>query len=150
VYSKALEKDVKSDTSGNFRRLLISLLQGQRPETTDVNIEQAKQDAQSLIDAGKARFGTDESRFNVLLCTRSDSQLRAIINEYGQAVGKSIGKQCSSNNMIVTFDMLLLFDILQKYRSRAKQVVTFNEALWLSFDVYAVGRISSPNNYVNR
>jgi len=88
-----LEKDVKSDTSGNFRRLLVSLMQGRRPETTDVNVEQAKQDAQALVDAGAAKFGTDEAKFNVLFCDRSDPQLRAIFNEYAKITGKSIGKK---------------------------------------------------------
>jgi len=93
VYSKPLEKDVKSDTSGDFRRLLVSLMQGKRPETTEVNVEQAKQDAQSLLDAGAAKFGTDEARFNVLFCDRSDSQLRAIFDQYAKITGKSIGKK---------------------------------------------------------
>jgi len=93
VYSKPLEKDVKSDTSGDFRRLLVSLMQGNRPETTEVNVDQAKQDAQSLVDAGQAKFGTDESKFNALFCSRSDSQLRAIFNEFAKITGKSIGKK---------------------------------------------------------
>lgn len=92
VYSRSLEKDVSSDTSKTFRRLLISLLQGKRPETTEVNVEEAKRDAQSLIEAGQAKFGTDESRFNTLFCDRSDSQLRAIFNEFAKLTGKSIGK----------------------------------------------------------
>ncbi len=93
MYSKPLEKDVKSDTSGDFRRLLVSLMQGKRPETTEVNVDQAKQDAQSLLDAGAAKFGTDEARFNVLFCDRSDSQLRAIFDQYAKITGKSIGKK---------------------------------------------------------
>jgi len=92
VYSKTLEKDVSSDTSGNFRRLLISLLQGQRPETTEVNVDDAKRDAQALVEAGIAKFGTDESKFNTLFCDRSDPQLRAIFNEYAKLTGKSIGR----------------------------------------------------------
>lgn len=93
VYSKPLEKDVKSDTSGDFRRLLVSLLQGQRPETTEVNVDQAKQDAQTFVDAGEAKWGTDESKFNTLFCNRSDPQLRAMFNEYAKLTGKSIGKR---------------------------------------------------------
>jgi len=92
VYSKSLEKDVKSDTSGDFRRLLVSLLQGQRPETTEVNIEEIREDAQALIDAGSAKFKTDEAKFNILFCDRSDSQLRAIFNEFAKLNGKSIGR----------------------------------------------------------
>lgn len=101
VYSKPLEKDVSSDTSGNFRRLLISLLQGQRPETTEVNVDDAKRDAQDLVEAGIAKFGTDESKFNSLFCDRSDPQLRAIFNEYAKLTGKSIGRvRFESNNSI--------------------------------------------------
>ena len=99
VYSKPLEKDVKSDTSGHFRRLLISLLQGRRPDTTEVNVDQATQDAQSLLDAGAAKFGTDESRFNVLFCDRSDSQLRAIFDQYAKLTGKSIGRRACSQSL---------------------------------------------------
>lgn len=91
VYNKALEKDVKSDTSGNFRCLLVSLLQGKRPETVEVNVGEAKTDAQALFDAGQAKFGTDESTFNNLLCNRSDPQLRAIFKEYAVLSGKAIG-----------------------------------------------------------
>ena len=93
MYSKTLEKDVRSDTSRHFRRLLVSLMQGQRPDTTEVNVEEAKDDAQSLIDAGAAKFGTDESRFNVLFCDRSDSQLRAIFNEFAKLTGQSVGEK---------------------------------------------------------
>ncbi|CAF2904300.1 unnamed protein product [Rotaria sp. Silwood2] len=96
MYSKPLEKDVKSDTSGHFRRLLVSLMQGRRPETTEVNVEQAKQDAQSLLDAGAAKFGTDESRFNALFCDRSDPQLRAVFNEYAKLTNKSIEESVKS------------------------------------------------------
>ncbi len=93
VYSKTLEKDVVSDTSKSFRHLLVSLLQGKRPETTEVNVDEAKQDAQALVEAGQAKFGTDESKFNNLFCDRSDSQLRAIFNEFAKLTGKSVGKK---------------------------------------------------------
>ncbi|CAF0830960.1 unnamed protein product [Adineta ricciae] len=96
LYGKPLEKDVKSDTSGDFRRLLVSLMQGNRPETTEVNVEKAKEDAQALIDAGQAKFGTDEARFNVLFCDRSDPQLRAIFNEFAKLTGKSVEETVKS------------------------------------------------------
>ena len=92
VYKKPLEKDVKSDTSGNFRCLLISLLQGRRPEVTEIKVDDAKRDAQELVDAGKAKFGTNESKFNTLFCDRSDPQLRAIFKEFSNLTGTEIGK----------------------------------------------------------
>jgi hypothetical protein len=93
VYSKPLDKDVRSDTSGDFRRLLIALMQGERPETTKINAEQVKKDAQSLLNAGSAKFGSDQPRFNVLFCERSDAQLKAIFNKFAELAGKSIGRK---------------------------------------------------------
>ncbi len=92
MYSKPLEKDVKSDTSGDFCRLLVALMQGQRPETTEVNIEQIKRDAKALIDAGSAKFRTDEAKFNALFCKRSDSQLKAIFDQVAKLSGTTIGR----------------------------------------------------------
>lgn len=92
VYSKPLEKDVKSDTSGDFRRLLVDLMQGKRPETIDVNLDQVKKDAQALIDAGPAKFGTEQPLFNRLVCERSDAELKSIVKKYDELSGKSLGK----------------------------------------------------------
>jgi hypothetical protein len=103
VYSKSLDKDVKSDTSGDFRRLLVCLMQGQRPETTEINMEKVKKDAQSLIDAGSAKFGTDQPRFNVLFCERSDSQLKAIIKKFTELSGKSLGMKKTTFLLKISF-----------------------------------------------
>lgn len=92
MYGRSLEKDLKSDTSGDFRRLVLLLLQGKRPESTDVDMGEAKDDARSLIDAGSHKFETERSKFNELLATRSDSQLQAIFNQFSKVAGKSIGK----------------------------------------------------------
>jgi hypothetical protein len=107
VYTKTLETDVKSDTSGDFRLLLVSLMQGHRPETAKVNIEKARQDAQSLTDAGSEKFKTDRAKFNVLYCDRSDSQLKAIFNEFGKLNGKSIGKDKRSFSKVYSIFILI-------------------------------------------
>uniref|UniRef100_A0A3Q2FXS2 Annexin n=1 Tax=Cyprinodon variegatus TaxID=28743 RepID=A0A3Q2FXS2_CYPVA len=71
TYKKSLEDSIKSDTSGHFRRLLISLAQGNRDERENVDVSLAKQDAQALYAAGENKLGTDESKFNAILCARS-------------------------------------------------------------------------------
>ncbi|XP_053720452.1 annexin A4-like isoform X2 [Synchiropus splendidus] len=91
-YGKSLEDAISSDTSGHFRRLLVSLCQGNRDEREHVDISMAKQDAQKLYAAGENKVGTDESQFNAILCARSKSHLRAVFHEYQQMCGRDIEK----------------------------------------------------------
>ncbi|KAG1950614.1 annexin A11a isoform X2 [Pimephales promelas] len=89
---KTLEDAISSDTSGHFRRLLVSLAQGNRDERENVDVSLAKQDAQTLYQAGENKLGTDESKFNAILCARSKAHLRAVFNEYQHMCGRDIEK----------------------------------------------------------
>ncbi|XP_030626953.1 annexin A11a isoform X2 [Chanos chanos] len=94
-YKKTLEEAISGDTSGHFRRLLVSLAQGSRDERENVDISLAKQDAQALYAAGENKLGTDESKFNAILCARSKPHLRAVFHEYQQMCGRDIEKSIS-------------------------------------------------------
>uniref|UniRef100_A0A665WQI9 Annexin n=1 Tax=Echeneis naucrates TaxID=173247 RepID=A0A665WQI9_ECHNA len=92
---RSLEDAISGDTSGHFRRLLVSLAQGNRDERENVDISLAKQDAQALYAAGENKLGTDESKFNAILCARSKSHLRAVFLEYQHMCGRDIEKSIS-------------------------------------------------------
>jgi hypothetical protein len=81
-YKKELEKDLIGDTSGHFRRLMVSLCQANRMESQDPSIEKAQMAAKELYEAGEGRWGTDESTFNRILCTQSHAQLALTCDEY--------------------------------------------------------------------
>ncbi|XP_051897396.1 annexin A7-like isoform X2 [Pristis pectinata] len=87
-----LEKDLKKDTSGHFKRLLISMSQGNRDETQTVDMQKATADAERLFRAGEGKLGTDESTFNMILATRSFPQLKATIQEYGRLANRELLK----------------------------------------------------------
>uniref|UniRef100_A0A8C1P7P2 Annexin n=1 Tax=Cyprinus carpio TaxID=7962 RepID=A0A8C1P7P2_CYPCA len=78
--------------AGHGELLLVSLAQGNRDESENVDISVAKQDAQALYQAGENKLGTDESKFNAILCARSKAHLRAVFNEYQHMCGRDIEK----------------------------------------------------------
>jgi hypothetical protein len=63
MFNRDIEKDIKSDTSGFFQKVLVSLLTASRPNSNMVDKTQAKIDAQSLFNAGAKKWGTDEGIF---------------------------------------------------------------------------------------
>lgn len=105
-----MEDDIRGDTSGDFKRLLVSASQGNRyvisreqledaveeilnPNgdgtgmfevnyTKLCNIKKAKEDAKRLFKAGVDKWGTDEEEFNIIFSTRNFHHLRETYNQY--------------------------------------------------------------------
>lgn len=115
LYKKDLEKEVISESSGFYQRLLVACLQGHRAEITPAQVQRlqaggfeaavdrqlAKQEAQELVNAGLKKVGTDESVFLRILLNRDPWQLRVTLEEYQKLAGEdiftSIGKEMSGD-----------------------------------------------------
>ena len=89
-YKRDLEADVKSETSGTLRKLLIALLQCGRSVNTNPNPSQCAQIADEIYKAGEAKLGTDESVFNKYFCTLSPHELALVSKEYHKLTGRTI------------------------------------------------------------
>jgi annexin A7/11 len=89
-YRNELERDLVGDTSGHFRRFVVSLVTAGRREDNIVDYQRAHADAMALYQAGEARWGTDESKFNQIFCAQSHTQLRAVFDEYQKIAHRSI------------------------------------------------------------
>ncbi|VDI02418.1 annexin A7/11 [Mytilus galloprovincialis] len=96
LYSKKLEDDIISDTSGHFKRLMVSMASGGRMENQTVDPTKAQQDAQRLLQAGEKKLGTDESTFNAIMASQSYEQLRAVFDAYHKMAGKDIESSIKS------------------------------------------------------
>ncbi|GFR93945.1 annexin [Elysia marginata] len=113
------EKDIRDDTSGDFKKLLISASMGKRYEISHEKLSQAvqevvnpddgsgtgmfevnyrllsdqakaKNEAQQLYKAGEKRWGTDEETFNRIFSSRDYYQLRTIWDEYVKLTQRDI------------------------------------------------------------
>ncbi|XP_022089503.1 annexin A13-like [Acanthaster planci] len=89
TFGKDLESAIESETSGDFKRVLIGLCAGGRDEGTGVDEEKVPEDAAALQEAAKG-LGTDESEFQRILVTRSPLHLRAVFKAFEAMTGKSI------------------------------------------------------------
>ncbi|XP_078509746.1 annexin A6 isoform X2 [Lissotriton helveticus] len=88
AFNKSLEDSLTSDTSGHFRRVLISLAVGNRDEG-DEDRAKALEDAKVIADVleisdagGDSDSSSMETRFMSILCTRSYPHLRRVFQEF--------------------------------------------------------------------
>uniref|UniRef100_H2Y7G1 Annexin n=1 Tax=Ciona savignyi TaxID=51511 RepID=H2Y7G1_CIOSA len=96
LYKQDLEKRLISETSGHFKKLLVSLNNGCRDESTHVDLNKARDDANKLYQAGEKKWGTDESTFNMIMASRSMPQLQATFEEYYKIANRDIIKSVKS------------------------------------------------------
>ncbi|KAG8012657.1 Annexin A2-A [Nibea albiflora] len=83
LFKKDLDKDVAGDTSGNFAKLLLALVQTKRAEPSSlVDYEKIDTDARALYDAGIKIRGTDVATWISILSERSVPHLQKVFQRY--------------------------------------------------------------------
>uniref|UniRef100_A0A8C0H460 Annexin n=1 Tax=Chelonoidis abingdonii TaxID=106734 RepID=A0A8C0H460_CHEAB len=84
AYHKSLEDALSSDTSGHFKRILVSLALGNRDGGGE-DLTRAHEDAKvrtKLSDVSSGDSTSLETRFLSILCTRSYPHLRRVFQEF--------------------------------------------------------------------
>ena len=89
-YGEMLENAVAGDTSGDYQKLLLALLQGQRSTNPQPDTAGCQQDAAALYQAGEGKWGTDEDTFIRIFSQRSPAELALINQYYKQNAGKGL------------------------------------------------------------
>ena len=90
MYGKDLEKQVSSETSGDYKKILISLLQCNRSENEHPDAAACEEKAKQLFDAGEGKWGTDESVFNKIFATASPKEMLLIAQKYHALTKRTI------------------------------------------------------------
>ncbi|XP_029456198.1 annexin A3 [Rhinatrema bivittatum] len=86
AFGKELKDDLKSDLSGNFERVMVSLL-----------MQPALFDAKQLKKSMKGS-GTDEQALIEILASRNNKQMKEIAHTYYKACGKNLSDDISSDS----------------------------------------------------
>jgi annexin A7/11 len=89
-FGTSLEEEIVSETSGDFQKLLVSLIQCNRSEERNADKSEALKDAKNLFEAGEGQWGTDESEFNKIFALRSPHELIEINKQYINLSGKGL------------------------------------------------------------
>ncbi|KAK6036883.1 Annexin, partial [Cooperia oncophora] len=92
TYDKSLEEAIWAETSGDFRRMLVLLLQGSRDEYGIPQYHKAVRDAQQLLRASDKKSGQDKFDAYKILATASPSHLAYVYTELETISGYSIEK----------------------------------------------------------
>jgi hypothetical protein len=87
-----VERDVSKDTSGNFRKVLLEILKGNRQETSVIDDSRAQAVAHEVYKAGEMRLGTNDSKFVDIMTTYSPYFLDRVNFHYTKLYGNSLYK----------------------------------------------------------
>jgi len=99
---KSLEKWVASETSGDYKKYMMRLVQGSRVSSAEkVNQEKVKEDVKALYSAGEGRLGTNESVFIEIFAERSWKHMRLVsegyANEFRHSLETAVKKEFSGD-----------------------------------------------------
>ena len=77
-YDEDFEEKIKNETSGEFSKLLVSLLKCARDENKEVDGDAVADDVKVLYEAGEGKWGTDEEAFIRIFAVRSSYHLKEL------------------------------------------------------------------------
>ena len=105
-YGETLDNAIAGDTSGDYQKLLLQLLQCQRSNNPQPNMNVCMNDAAALYQAGEGKWGTDEATFINVFAHRSPAELAAINQYYKQNSNKGLLGAINSEFSGETKDLL--------------------------------------------
>lgn len=81
-YGKELIPEIKSETSGDYQKIALNLLEGNRSTNSSPDLENCTKIAKELYDAGEGKLGTNEDVFIKYFTTLSPEELLLVCKEY--------------------------------------------------------------------
>ena len=89
-YGKDLVEEIKGETSGDYREIVLKLLEGGRQENAQADLQKCSGIAEELYKAGEDKLGTDEATFIKYFTTLSPPELLLVCKEYHKKYKKNM------------------------------------------------------------
>ena len=81
-YGKDLISEIKDECSGDYRKIILALLDNKRVPNSNPDLENCTKIAKELYDAGEGKIGTNEEIFIKYFTTLSPEELLLVCKEY--------------------------------------------------------------------
>ena len=81
-YGKDLTAEIKSETSGDYQKIVLKILEGGRQEGGSADTQKCSGIADELYKAGEDKLGTDEATFIKYFTELSPAELLLVCKEY--------------------------------------------------------------------
>ena len=81
-YGKDLVAEIKSETSGDYQKIAMALLDGNRGSNSSPDLQNCINIAKEIYDAGEGKIGTNEDVFIKYFTTLSKEELLLVCKEY--------------------------------------------------------------------
>ena len=89
-YKKDLISEIKSETSGDYKDTLIALLEKERSNNKQADLDTCQKIAEELYGSGEGKLGTNESTFIKYFTTLSAEEISIVGKEYHKKYKKNI------------------------------------------------------------
>ena len=89
-YGKDLVAEIKSETSGDYQKIVLKLLEGDRAQDGKADVEKCAGIAEELYKAGEGKIGTDDSVFIKYFTSLSPNELLIVCKEYHKKYKKNM------------------------------------------------------------
>ncbi|KAG4067398.1 hypothetical protein HA402_000620 [Bradysia odoriphaga] len=90
MYEKMLESDIKGDTSGFFRDLLVELIKGREADNSPNSMELPRYTVATLNTLGYGQWSNNKDTIRDIFCKKSFYELSEILVEYERQNGHKI------------------------------------------------------------
>ena len=135
-YGKELVPEIKSETSGDYQKIVLALLEGNRGTNSSPDKDNCAKIAKEIYDAGEGKLGTNEEVFIKYFTTLSPDELLLVCKEYEKNHKKhmldTLEGEFSGNEKDLL--KIILYALYSPYEYYAKQIHSAIEGAGTSDD----------------